>query len=237
MTSHRKAANHLYKQSSFANIHFSSDMQQLQKKVSQTAKTCTYFPRWCVSGCGGCWQAERGCPSLGILTEERDNVKSWLSVTTLTDTTVDSTGSFLGQYCPLTGLKYPDGKIDTITLSWNCYQNKTRRKAAHQPDILTGPRGLRWRGWVFYGVVIDRRDSRLSRISVMPALSASSSILNLASSWSSFLRWRSTCNTHPIIYHTVHTPQKMLIKPPIFYTLNIHYEIDQYQKIEMAISK
>lgn len=36
------------------------------------------------------------------------------------------------------------------------------------------------------------RDSRLSRISVMPALSASSSILNLASSWSSLRRWRST---------------------------------------------
>lgn len=33
---------------------------------------------------------------------------------------------------------------------------------------------------------------RLSRISVMPALSASSSILNFASSWSNFLRWRST---------------------------------------------
>lgn len=33
---------------------------------------------------------------------------------------------------------------------------------------------------------------RLSRISVMPALSASSSILNLASSWSSLRRWRST---------------------------------------------
>lgn len=34
---------------------------------------------------------------------------------------------------------------------------------------------------------------RLSNISVIPALSASSSILNLASSWSSFLKCRSTC--------------------------------------------
>lgn len=45
---------------------------------------------------------------------------------------------------------------------------------------------------------------RLSNISVIPALSASSSILNLASSWSNFLKWRSTCLLDEAKINSIH---------------------------------